>query len=125
VPGNQGWEFHRRPFSSPSREVSLDRNRGRTLADLPHLVVFKSEQNCGTIILPLGHGGRTSFPLIFCSGVLTTLLFSRKISPKGIDKSYINVLVLRYCYGNVMDKKIVRRPYSVYVNKILSGKLMW
>ena len=23
VSGNQGWEFHRRPFSSPSREVAL------------------------------------------------------------------------------------------------------
>jgi low temperature requirement protein LtrA len=33
----------------------------------------KSEQNCSTMILPSAHGGKTSFLLIFCSGVLTTL----------------------------------------------------
>jgi len=40
-----------------------------------------ADEEAGTIILPLGHGGRTSFPLIFCSGVLTTLLFFKKIFP--------------------------------------------
>jgi hypothetical protein len=41
--------------------------------DLPHFVTFKSEQDYSTIILSSGHGGKTSLPLIFCSGVFTTL----------------------------------------------------
>ncbi len=47
-----------------------------TSPNFPHPVIFKSQQDCGTIILALGHGGKTSFCLIFCSGVLTTINFS-------------------------------------------------
>jgi hypothetical protein len=42
----------------------------------PHFVIFKSEQNRGAIILAFGHGGKISFPLILCCGVLTTIKFS-------------------------------------------------
>jgi len=34
--------------------------------------------------LASGHGGKTSFPLIFCSGVLTTVNFSRDFSIRSI-----------------------------------------
>ena len=44
--------------------------------NLPNFVIFKSEQDSGTIILALGYVGKTSFPLIFCLGVLTTINFS-------------------------------------------------
>jgi hypothetical protein len=42
---------------------------------LPYAVTFKSQQDCSTINLSSGHGGKTSFLLILivCSGVLTTL----------------------------------------------------
>jgi hypothetical protein len=46
--------------------------------DLPHFVTFKSEQDCSTISLASGHGGKTSFLLIFCCGVLTTLNLLKK-----------------------------------------------
>jgi hypothetical protein len=37
--------------------------------------IFKSHQGCDSIFLAIGHGGRTSFFLNFCSWVRTTINF--------------------------------------------------
>ena len=55
--------------------------------DLPHSVIFKSKQDCGTIFLALGHGGKTSFRSTFCSRVLTTIDFVDNFFPHSVKYS--------------------------------------
>jgi len=50
-------------------------------------VTFKPHEGCDSIFLALGHGGRTSFFLNFCSGVRTTINFLTIFSTQTVMSS--------------------------------------